>query len=100
MESDYDGTGYAKTASTVGNVTALAAAERNSIADAFLKRDWTGLTGEAARSILNAMRYVRNKWSVSGSTLTVTKEDDTTTAWTGTISTDAEADPVTGVDPT
>lgn len=69
-------------------------------ADALLKRDWTLVTGAASRSVLNALRWLRNKWSVSGTTLTVTEEDDTTTAWTTTLSTDAGADPVTGSDPT
>jgi DHA2 family multidrug resistance protein-like MFS transporter len=41
-----------------------------------------------------------NKWSISGATLTVTKEDDSTAAWTATVSTTAGADPVTGNDPT
>lgn len=71
----------------------------NAMADAVLKRDWTAVTGEASRSLLNALRFVRNRWSVSGTTLTVTKEDDATTAWTATLSTDAAADPVTGSDP-
>ena len=72
----------------------------NENADAFLKRDWTAVTGEAARSVLNALRFLRNKWSVAGSTLTVTKEDDSTAAWTGAVTTDAAADPITGNDPT
>jgi hypothetical protein len=72
----------------------LDASERNAIADAFLKRDWTGLTGEASRSVLNALRYLRNKWSISGSTLTVTKEDSATPAWTATLTVDATATPV------
>lgn len=77
----------------------LSSGALNAIADAILKRDWTGLTGEASRSLLNALRFLRNKWSISGATLTVTKEDDATTAWTATLSTDAAADPVTGSDP-
>lgn len=100
MEADYDGTGYNKSASTIGTATALSSTERNNIADALLKRDWTAVTGEAARSVLNALRFVRNKWSISGTTLTVTKEDDSTSAWTATVTTDAAADPVTGSDPT
>ncbi len=71
----------------------------NENADALLKRDWTAVTGEAARSVLNALRFLRNKWSVSGATLTVTKEDDSTSAWTGTVTTDAAAEPVIGNDP-
>jgi hypothetical protein len=68
-------------------------------ADALLKRDWSAISGEAARSVLNALRLLRNKWSISGATLTVTKEDDSTSAWTGTITASAGADPVSGVDP-
>lgn len=64
-----------------------------------LKRDWTGMTGEAARSMLNALRFIRNKWSISGGTLTVTKENDTTSAWTAAVTTDAAADPIIGNDP-
>lgn len=68
------------------------------LADALLKRDMSAVTGEAARSPLNALRFLRNKWSVSGATLTVTKEDDTASAWTATISTTA-GNPVSSVDP-
>lgn len=72
----------------------------NDYADAVLKRDWTSVTGEAARSLLNALRFLRNKWSVSGATLTVTKEDDATTAWTSALTGNPSADPITGSDPT
>lgn len=71
----------------------------NDYADALLKRDWSSVTGEAARSVLNALRFLRNKWSVSGSTLTVTKEDDTTAAWTSVLTGNPAADPITGSDP-
>ncbi|HUW09559.1 MAG TPA: hypothetical protein VM537_07490 [Anaerolineae bacterium] len=68
-------------------------------ADALLVRDWTSVSGEAARSALNALRFLRNKWSIAGTTLTVTEEDDATSAWTATLSSTAEANPVTGSDP-
>lgn len=74
----------------------------NDYADALLKRDWTSVTGEAARSVLNALRFLRNKWGITGTetkTLTVTKEDDSTTAWTSTLSTSDSVDPVTASDP-
>ena len=67
-------------------------------ADALLKRDMSAVSGEAARSPLNALRWLRNKWSISGGTLTVTKEDDTTTAWSGTV-TQTATNPTTAVDP-
>lgn len=68
-------------------------------ADGLLKRDMSAVSGEAARSPLNALRFLRNKWSLSGSALTVTKENDTTTAWTATVGTTPGADPVTSSDP-
>lgn len=77
----------------------LDASARNAIADALLTRDWTAVTGEAARSLLNALRFLRNKWSIAGTTMTVTKEDDVTTAWTSTLTTSGSAEPVTSSDP-
>lgn len=68
-------------------------------ADAVLKRDMSLVSGEAARSPINALRFLRNKWSVAAATLTVTKEDDTTTAWTAVTTGTAGADPITAVDP-
>jgi hypothetical protein len=86
----------AEVATAVGFTAAPTAVEN---ADALLKRDWTGLTGEADRSVLQALRALRNKVSRSGSTLTITKEDDATSAWTAALTTDADAEPITGVDP-
>lgn len=77
----------------------LAADAVTEIADGILKRDMSAVTGESARSPLNALRFLRNKWSISGSTLTVTKEDDSTSAWTSALTTSGSADPVTGSDP-
>jgi hypothetical protein len=70
-----------------------------SIADALLKRDLSAVTGEASRSPLNALRFLRNKWSIAGAVLTVCTEDDATPAWTSTLTTDAAADPITASDP-
>lgn len=74
------------------------------IADALLKRDWTAVdtaspSDVAARSVLNALRILRNKWEASGGTLTVRKEDDVTAAWTSTLTTDGAANPITASDP-
>lgn len=84
-------------ASMSADIAALPTATEN--ADEVLTRDWTSVTGEAARSVLNALRFLRNKWSVAGTTLTVTEEDDSTPAWTAALTTNAAADPVTGSDP-
>lgn len=68
-------------------------------AEALLKYDWTLITGEADRSALNALRFLRNAWLIVATTLHVKKEDDSTDAWTGTVTTNASADPITGNDP-
>ncbi len=76
----------------------LSVTTANDLADALLKRDWTAVSGEAARSVLNALRFLRNKWTISGGTLTVRKEDDSSSAWTGAVTT-AVSNPVTEIDP-
>jgi hypothetical protein len=57
-------------------------------------------TDSGGRTVRNALRFLRNKWSVAAGSLTVTKEDDATTAWTATVSSTPGADPITGNDPT
>jgi hypothetical protein len=76
------------------NLDAVPTADEN--ADALLTRDWTGITGEASRSMLNALRFIRNKFSTTATpgNVTIYKEDDTTVAYTKTITTDPSADPV------
>lgn len=68
-------------------------------ADALLNRDMSAVSDSNSRSPLNALRFIRNKWDVAAGTLTVKKEDDSTTAWTATVSTSAGADPIVGNDP-
>ncbi len=71
-------------------------------ADALLNRDMATGTDSGSptvRTVRQALRFLRNKWSLSGTTLTVTKEDDTTASWTAGVSTSAGADPVVGSDP-
>lgn len=56
---------------------------------AVLKLDWQTITGEVpSRSVLNALRHIRNKWALDGHTKTVYAEDDTTPAFTSTVTTD------------
>lgn len=64
-------------------------------ADALLKRDWAGLTGEASYSVLNALRAVRGPWDTPGGVYTVYTEDGTTVAWTRTLGTDPLGEPIT-----
>ena len=70
-------------------------------ADALLKRDLVGMTGEAARSPLNALRSLRNKVAVSSTDrrLAVYKEDDITEAWAADVTTDASLNNITSVEP-
>ena len=79
----------------------LTATERNAIADALLDRNMaTGTDSGSAtvRTPRQALRFMRNKWTNSAGTLTVYKEDDTTSSWTATTTT-AAGDPVSSVDP-
>lgn len=71
----------------------------NLIADAILKRDWTEITGEATRSLLNAARSLLNKWTLTtgAAGYVVKKEDDSTNAWTGTPTIDGNGN-VSGMD--
>ena len=77
---------------------------REQIADGFLLRlldrsgNGTGSTSNE-RTVLSALRYLRNKIDISASTMTVTTEDDTTTAWTAALTTTSGLNPVTTVDP-
>lgn len=84
-------------ASIAVDIDALPTAIEN--ADALLGRDLSAVAAPAARSLLNAVRFLRNKWTVVAGTLTVFKEDDTTSAWTAAVATDATADPIVSNDP-
>lgn len=71
-------------------------------ADAILDRDMsTGVDSGSTtvRTMRQALRFLRNKWSISGTTLTVCKEDDATASWTSTVTSSAGADPITANDP-
>ena len=93
----------AKIATGAIDADALATDAVTEIADGILARDigsgTNALTTLNERTVRSALRAVRNKSSIATSTLTVTTEDDTTTAWTAAVTSNAAADPVTGVDP-
>lgn len=80
------------------NALTVAAAQMTLIADALMKRDMSAVTGESARSLLNALRFLRNRWNTTATpgTLSVYKEDDTTVSWTRPLTTDPAAEPITG----
>lgn len=83
----------------LADVTGLNGATPNSLADALLNRDMSAVSDTNARSPLNALRILRNKWSIAAGTLTVTKEDDATSAWSAALTDDATANPITASDP-
>lgn len=67
-------------------------------ADALLGRNIAG-GSSAGRTVKQALRFLRNKWTIAAGTLTVFQEDDSTSDWTATVSTDAAAVPIVGNDP-
>jgi hypothetical protein len=67
------------------------------IADAILGRNLSG-GSNGGRTVRDALRASRNRVAISGSTLTVYAEDDTTAAWTAAIATVAR-DALQSVDP-
>jgi len=71
---------------------------RKSIADYLLGRNLAG-GSDGGRTVTSALRILRNKFTASSTTLTVYAEDDVTTAWTSTLTTDSGAVPITGSDP-
>jgi hypothetical protein len=76
----------------------------NALADAFLARDLgsgtNALTAANERTVRSALRTIRNKVSLVAGTMTVTTENDSTTAYTAAATGTAGADPITTIDPT
>jgi len=91
---------FAETGSAVWNYLARTLTDyaTGSIADSVLNRTLGG-GGSGGRTVASALRFLRNKWAISGTTLTVYAEDDSTPAWTATITSVASAAPVVGTDP-
>lgn len=82
-------------------VGTLSVTERAAIADALLNRDMSVGTDSGSttvRTMRQALRFLRNKWSIGAGTLTVTKEDDATSSWTAAV-TQTAGNPVSTIDP-
>jgi hypothetical protein len=65
-----------------------AGATTTEIADAFLNRDLAAGVDSGSstvRTVRQAFRALRNRWALSGGTLTVFKEDDTTASHTAAV---------------
>jgi hypothetical protein len=99
-----DAATFAAGAIDAAAISADAGAE---IADAILNRDMATGTDSGSttvRTVRQALRFLRNKWSTAAidattATLTVTKEDDSTASWTSVVTTDSNAHPVISNDP-
>ncbi len=84
------------------DANALATDAVTEIADGVLGRNIGSGSNAGAlneRTVRSALRVLRNKTDITGSTLSVYDEDDTHIMWTATVTSSATADPVTGVDP-
>jgi len=94
--------GIAATAFAASAIDAAALAQdaEREIADEVLDRNIAGGGSGGTRNVRNALRTLRNKVDTSGGTLTVFEEDDATSAWTGTVTRDAAANPIVEIDPT
>ena len=89
-------------AQTVNFITATFRIGFEDIADDILDRDMATGTDSGSptvRTVRQALRILRNKVSSSAGTLTVTKENDSTSSWTAALTTDAAAEPIITVDP-
>lgn len=67
-------------------------------ADALLGRNIAG-GSSTGRTVKQALYALRNKWTAAAGTYSVYETDDVTVSWTGSLSSSASADPVTGNDP-
>jgi hypothetical protein len=77
----------------VSGTVALSTAERTAICSAIMAHSMGN-----ARTVGQALAFLRNKWVIAAGVLTVYDTDDTSVLWTAAITT-AAGDPVTSVDP-
>lgn len=81
----------------------ITAAAARTIADHVLRRSWASAADSADgdalafRSLLGAVAKLVNRVAISGATLTVYEDDDTTALGTQAVTSDADAEPITGV---
>lgn len=80
-------------------VNNIAQSARSLIADDLLNRSIAGGGPGTSRSVKDSLRVLRNKVVVGASIMTVYTEDDSSSAWTASITTSASANPITSVDP-
>lgn len=76
-------------------LAALPTANQN--ADALIGRNIEG-GSSTGRTVAQALAFLRNKWEVSGATLTVYGVDDSTPSWAASV-TQTAGNPISAVDP-
>lgn len=88
---------YAQPAGFLAATFPAAIPTANENADALIARNIEG-GSSTGRTVAQALAFLRNKWSVSGGTLTVYAADDSATSWTAAV-TQTAGNPVSAVDP-
>ena len=73
------------------------AAAKNAIADSVLLRNVSNVEATAGEHTICTSVLAMLENSISGTTLTIKRTDGTTTHYTKTLTTDAGADPITGI---
>ncbi|MCB0072105.1 MAG: hypothetical protein KDE20_11630 [Caldilineaceae bacterium] len=87
-----------------GETVTLATGQHDKIADHTLRRSFESAVDssdgdtKSFRSLLGAVAKLVNKVALSGSTLTIYEDDDTTALGTQTVTTNASGQPLTSVD--
>lgn len=69
------------------------------IADEVLDRDLAGGASGSSRNVRNALRYLRNRVDARSSTMTVFEENDSTAAWTASVTTTTDPSNINHIDP-
>lgn len=87
----------AKIAADAIGASELATDAAAEIADKILGRNLAG-SADGTRTVSDALRALRNRVAISGGTMTVYQENDSTTAWTAAVTT-AAGNPVSEIDP-
>jgi len=87
----------AKIAADAIGASELAADAAAEIADKILGRSIAG-GSDGGRTVTQALRAVRNRVAISGGTMTVYQEDDSTSSWTAAVTTTA-GNPISQIDP-
>lgn len=93
------GAGNWATAAGFSTLTAGDIPTTAQIADKVLGRSIAG-GADGGRTVRDALRFLRNKWTRTGSLLSVYAEDDVTLAWTSVLVSSSSLSPVGESDPT